>query len=414
MSPRRNTHKRRKAALPTRKAEPPLVVNCVCCHCDTVFKPSDISGSYLNRRCPSCGGELNESNYDIASRQLREELVTINERMSASDAESRKWESWALRCKWAFLSPLRKRLERKAAEYRTAVEDLTQKHAIRGNRFSILAQSRYYTSEWYQRTRIPLMRKVVSPYKLNVGFDEDGVWYIRQTDKLGSGIMAEYLVFQRLLGCVRDATSPLFGAQIVPNIYLNHEQRGDKAEKLWTQIDCLLLTRQAAFVIEVKRRRKHVFTSRPFEMIWSSNSCEKMPDQFSSNEGNAKPTDDDCADESFALDQNSSHAVEFDSTCDAFPFERIYEQVVYVGTRSFHTDCAEFVDNVNVSYLSADNSDLDFADIIENECERLEDTLDQERLDELGESLVASYGDLNQMRAQLHVQRIKDLVRTGS
>ena len=414
MSPRHNTYKRRKAALPTRKAEPPLVVNCVCCHCDTVFKPSDISGSHLNRRCPSCGGKLNESNYDIASRQLHEELVAIKECMSVSDAESRKWELRALRCKWAFLGPLRKRLERKAAEYRTIAEGLAQKHTIRSNRFSILAQSRYYTSEWYQRTRIPLVRKVVSPYRLNVGFDEDGVWYIRQTDKLSSGIMAEYLVFQRLLECVRDAASPLFGAQVVPNIYLNHEQGGDRAEKFWTQIDCVLLTRQAAFVIEVKRRRKHIFTSRPFEMIWSSNSCEEMPDQFSSNESNARLTDGDFADESFALNQNSSHAVEFDSTCYAFPFERIYEQGVYVGTRSFHTDCTEFVDNVNVSYLSAYVSNPDFADIIEDECGRLEDMLDQERLNDLGESLVASYGDLNQMRAQLHVQRIKDLVRTGS
>lgn len=66
------------------------------------------------------------------------------------------------------------------------------------------------------------------------------------------------------------------------------------------------------------------------------------------------------------------------------------------------------------SLLRADNSDLDFVDIIENECERLENTLDQERLDELGESLVTSSGDLNQMRAQLHVRRIKDLVWTGS
>ena len=48
-------------------------------------------------------------------------------------------------------------------------------------------------------------------------------------------------------------------------------------------------------------------------------------------------------DESFALNQHSRHAVALSEVCGDYPFERVYEQVVYVGTDSFSTDCREFV-----------------------------------------------------------------------
>ena len=114
-------------------------------------------------------------------------------------------------------------------------------------------------------------------------------------------------------------------------------------------------------------------------------------------------------DESFALNQNSTHAVAFDEVCGTYPFERIYEQVVYVGTDSFTADCREFVDNVNVSWVGRGTAE--FADIIERECETLDDIATQGEIDALGESLVQSYGDLNQKRGQLHAERLRNIER---
>ena len=95
--------------------------------------------------------------------------------------------------------------------------------------------------------------------------------------------------------------------------------------------------------------------------------------------------------------------------CGDYPFERVYEQVVYVGTDSFSTDCREFVDNVNVSKLG--RGVADFADIIEAECFRLDDIAPQQRIDDLSERLVETYGDLNQKRGQLHAERIRKMKR---
>lgn len=92
----------------------------------------------------------------------------------------------------------------------------------------------------------------------------------------------------------------------------------------------------------------------------------------------------------------------------------LWDQVdLVVATRQ-----AAFVDNVNVSvtecgsYCMAHASGYDarsFVDAIEAECEKLPLIMDQQQLDRLGETLVTTYGDLNQKRGRLHVQRIKNM-----
>lgn len=190
----------------------------------------------------------------------------------------------------------------------------------------------------------------------------------------------------------------------MPNIYLPHERRSRKAEKLWSQIDCVLLTRQAAFVIESKRRRKHVIAPAPFEDIWSTYDG-KLMDACNAGAIEASFKDAGFDDESFALNQNSKHAVAFDEVCQEYPFDRIYEQVVYVDVNSFTTDCREFVDNVNVSWVG--QGATEFVDVIEKECSKLDEIVGQSDLDNIGELLVQSYGDLNQKRSQLHAERLR-------
>lgn len=144
----------------------------------------------------------------------------------------------------------------------------------------------------------------------------------------------------------------------------------------------------------------------PFESIWlaSNKEIQDLPpetDRVDADFGSR------FEDESEALGQNSRHAVEFERTCSTYPCERVYEQVVFVGTSSFTMDCYEFIDNVNVSALDA--SGADFVQVIEKCCADLDDLISQERVSEIGEQLLASYGDLNQQRARLHARRIKGL-----
>ncbi len=406
MVSRRGATRRRRIPKQEVVEEPPLTVACTCCHCEATFSPFDVLGAYLDRRCPSCGGVLVESEYDASAAAVLRDMEKISAPIDENEKEIERWHIWAYRFRWGVFFLLRRLFERKseAAVAKRAV--LKEQVAVKRTRLGMLARSRYYTGEWFQRTHVPLERTVVGPYKITVAYGVDGSWNINPTSKLTSGIIAEIRVFQELLKRVRDSESGLCGAQIVPNIYLPHEQQGRKAEKFWSQIDCVLLTRQAAFVIESKRRRKDIVAPDQFEEIWSTTNSRLME---SYNEGTMECSLRDAGfeDESFALRQNSKHAVEFDEVCQKYPYERIYEQVVYVGTDSFSADYREFIDNVNVSWVGRGRAE--FADIIESECGQLDEIVSQRDLDTLGESLIQQYGDLNQKRGQLHTERLKSI-----
>ncbi len=398
--------RRKKVPKPKIAEEPPLVVNCICCHCEAVFSPFNVAGTYLDRRCPSCGESLVESEYDSIAAVVLKEIETIPAQIKDAEEESRKWRAWEHRFRWAVFKPVRRIFERKAEAAESRKDEFDQRLSIRRSRLSALARSRYYTGEWFQRTHAPLERTVVGPYRITVAYGSDGSWNLNPTSKLASGITAEIRVFDTLLNRVRDPESALHGAQLVPNIYLPSEQKGRKAGKLWSQIDCVLLTRKAAFVIESKRRRRRIVAPGRFEEIWSTNDGELVAAyNIGAMEGTFEEAGFD--DESFALNQNSTHAVAFDEACQEYPFERVFEQVVYVGTDSFTTDCREFVDNVNVSWVG--HGAAEFADIIEDECEKLDEFISQSDMDALGESMVQTYGDLNQKRGQLHAERLRNI-----
>lgn len=398
--------KRKKRAHQKAVEEPLLIVNCICCHCEAAFRPHDVDGSYLSRKCPSCGELLNEAVYDDACAKKLKEESRLKREVASLESEDEKWSRWRTRLRWAIFRPLCKLLDKRIMRIREEKDKLNNKRHVIDRRVKAYAISRYYTGEWYQRTGVNLKRTVVAPYQINVYYGKDGKWNIVPTDQHTAGLVAEFKVFQELLSRVENVDSVLCNAQIVPNIYLPHEQCGRKAEKLWTQIDCLLLTRQAAFVIEVKRRKQYVVSLKPFEEIWSSKSSDVIR-LFEQGEIDDLSQVDGLFSLRFALRQNSGHAIALDETCSDYEFERIYEQVVFVGASSYRTDCDEFVDNVNVSSLG--NGSPNFADIVECASAQLDDVLTQSRLDEIGEQLVSSYGDLNQKRAQLHAQRLANI-----
>lgn len=214
---------------------------------------------------------------------------------------------------------------------------------------------------------------------------------------------AEFAVFEALLKYITDPESGfLYHAQLVPNIYLPRPtKQGIQQGRFWDQIDLVLLTRYAVFVIEVKRRYKDIEANEPFRRIRSKRPLYGSVDNETDLSDAEEAWD---SEETSALHQNSRHALAVNDVIDLFPFERVYEQVVFVEPHSFQSDCLEFIDNVNVSCLTDEPL---FVAPIEKVCSELEPIATQEQIDQLGEELVSAYGDINQKRAMIHIHRIQ-------
>ena len=163
----------------------------------------------------------------------------------------------------------------------------------------------------------------------------------------------------------------------------------------------MLLTRYAVFVIEIKRRYKDIEANAPFKRIRS----KSLRSDALKTENDSSGTEDIWdSEETSALHQNSNHALAVNNVIDLFPFERVYEQVVFVEPHFFQSDCSEFIDNVNVSCLT---DEALFVTPIEKVCGELTPIASQEQIDQLGEQLVSTYGDINQKRAMIHIHRIR-------
>ena len=360
---------RKQNPEPVIPKEPPLDVRCLCPKCSNLFSPEEIGGAYLNRLCPSCGTALSETAYDERARAICESLDEIEARLLLEKKEAEKWKERRKGKLFVWVAPLKRYADRKLRAIEETLGDIRADKLDSWRDLGALALSRYYTGEWYLRTGFPLERTVIDPFKLVPEYSAAGAWRL---------------------------PSPLYQAQLLPNLYFPREpsNRGERA--LWDQVDLIVATRQAAFVLEVKSRKGASITAfKPFEVVGISG-----------------------VEETAALTQNSRHAVAFADICPKYPFESVYEQLAFTRLDSFETDEAGFVDNVNVSVAECGNYSMthasgcdarSFVDAIEAECEKLPPIMDQQQLDRLGETLVTTYGDLNQKRGRLHVQRIKNM-----
>ena len=140
----RGATRKKKVPEPKIVEEPPLVANCICCHCEAVFGPFDVVGGYLDRRCPSCGGSLAESEYDAAHRAVSADIDLITAQIGEAEKKIAKKNAWARRFKWAAFAPLRRLFEGKARVISDMRVKLKERCAAKRNRLGALARSRYY------------------------------------------------------------------------------------------------------------------------------------------------------------------------------------------------------------------------------------------------------------------------------
>lgn len=392
--------------------QPPLAVACICPHCGKVFNPFDMGGDWLSRTCPACKKIIASEDYDALAQHLFQQLA--DERVKFEKAQQ-EFDRASLLLKVCRIWPLRlfkgpaERYQASKGKKRQAIKEEIQSI---NRRLGYAAKDRYYTSEWFHSTHIPLKRTGEMSYDLHPYYDGKARWQMPRGNKAGRGsrsFIAEHQVYSALLAETKDTSSPLYGACVAPNLYLPRDQRRNKQGRLvgrfWDQVDTVLLTKRAAFVIEVKTRSNdHVVANAPFETIYSSADSKKLP----FDETSESFEEDWVTSCTSALSQNSQHAVSFDRECKLYPFEAVYEQVVFANVPAFSCDCQSFIENVNVSASLRSNPSM-FIEVIKNEYSKLEDRVDDCQVREEAKRLITSYGDLNQKRAEVHRNRIKNL-----
>lgn len=188
-----------------------------CCECGELFSISELQGSFMARACPTCGNRLHEGAYDAHARTV----------------------AWKLR-----------RTRRGSDEAKALANELEW-----------LALARYLTSEWYLLSGTPTSavgyNATQEGYSFIPAYDKFGRFFLRENygESEVHGIQGELALFDSLRLRVNDRNSPLYGSKIIPSLELVTDEV-DSRGKLHisrNQTDCVLLTRQGAFVFEVKK-----------------------------------------------------------------------------------------------------------------------------------------------------------------
>ena len=202
----------------------------------------------------------------------------------------------------------------------------------------------------------------------------------------------EFEAFEALQERVEDLSSPLHGARLLPNLYMPCKLDGRHPGRLWDQIDLVVAAKSCAFVVEVKRRSASVRMSVPFDTVF-----------VGGGEADGRPFED----AGWMLDQNATHAMAFSDAVKEYPYERVYEVLLFVRPRSFETDAEGFSGNIFVGCASEFTRDLEKAmgAVMRDE----QPKMSQEELERFTDERIARYGDLNQMRCAIHVRRIRSL-----
>jgi len=413
---RSGTPRRRRPKPKIPEAKQIILPHVTCPHCYKSFHIEELKGTWLQRSCPLCAETTSEQVLDglaentaSSIRGLRSEQINlsafINNTARKIPPLSRWWQA-------PYKAYLRLKLLLLKRRYMPQISsnsvDLTEKKAL----LEKLAWSRYYLSEWFLATHIlpedgvndTSMTYSITPYyKLA---EDDVMFRLSTKDLTSNGIRGEFMVFEEVRKAAGNAGSLLYMARILPNLYVLKEKRSKSEEgSFWCQIDCVVLTRQCAFIIETKRWRKRILTDKSFAHVYlAAESTSKPEDMITLNETSYE----DC---SYVLGQNSKHTSHFHNVCSQYPFERLYEITVFVDPTAFESIESGFVDNVFVGMLDQKKNSI--ISVMEDTCASLAPILSDTELTQIADRLLEQFGDLNQRRSRIHVERIKRLLQSS-
>lgn len=353
------------------------LILCRCCGAH--FPADELAGSYLDRKCPRCGDCLSEADYDADAvalctrrKKLTSDGISLEERAESARrrADGIRWWQW----------PFRKRWQREADGAEARLKECRSSLQETCESLKSLPAIRYYTSEWYQCTRVPLRNDESAggpQYHLEPSYTPGGLFRLRGKDVNSVGYEGEHHVFDLLRKRVADPESALHGARLLPNLYLPRDgSEEDMRAGRWRQVDCAVATDRALFVIEVKRWSARVSTSSEYRMLFVERKGK--------NNGLFEPADQ-------VLDQLGQTAAVL-GELSPYPEDRVFRAVVFVRPRSFESDAEGFVGQSLVSF--ADYDKAPFADAIEQKLGELEAVLSADDVAYWADNVLVGYGDL--------------------
>lgn len=213
--------------------------------------------------CPLCGVRLRSMDYDRAALDIVSTRIEKEKRLNALVQD--RLEAEAMNARWGVLRklpflPSRRRINAVERE-RAAV--LAEIKALAG-RSRELASARYYMGPWYRATGSYLRDD--APCGDNLGcnplesayYDSKGVFRVktRLKNKTQRGVFGEYLVFEQLATALeRDGglSGRLLRSLYIPDF--SSCERDPYGAHFTEEVDLLLATARALYVIEVKNLR---------------------------------------------------------------------------------------------------------------------------------------------------------------
>ena len=376
-------------------------IRVVCPSCGAQVVLASLAGDDRAFCCSACDCELSEAAYDARAR----ELVAQNDAAkvivdAAKDLEGQLGQAGFVR---------RLYLKARLALGRRRVEEARERYAQGRALYFRLAQC-YYVSQWFRATGTRLESapdaRGEERYALKAHYEGDAFSVVpADTRALSRGMVGEWALFEALHACTRDASSPLFGAQLAANLFLpvasrSLSRRSGVPAPLWRQVDTVLFTEVGAFVFEAKSKRAEVRVTKNFGDIDLRDRKGKHRSEL------------------WALKQCATHADSLEEVAAGLTLDDIYEVTVFVDPLSFESAEAGFSsDNVYVGSLGCDGVES-FVAVVERKVAELRgqgvNVMDPERCEELARDLTLRYGDLGRGKMHRHISRLREISSGGA
>lgn len=381
-------------------------VRCVCGEMLALSKPP---ANVYPFRCPHCGAVLDEATLDAHAHELEERIAALDAVLARkAELEGRRdgcGESFG-----GLVRSLPARVMLALGQRRFARAARARKDAC-----SLLGQTahaRYYAGEWYRATGIA---HVSAPgvedderYHLKFRYAE-GAFEAKPADwrPQSRGVAGEFLAFEELRRRTLDESSPLYGARLAANLYVPASKFGRPVAgcgggcaPIWRQIDCVLIAREGAFVVEVKN--SHVRVIAPEDYGWLA---------IEPAHGGVRRS------ACWVLHQCADQADSLADAVDDLALDDVYEVSTFVRPLGFEGGAEEFSNNVFVGTCGVGGVH-DFVAAIERKVGELRAAchvaLSEEQVDELADALALRFGDLRRGKAARHVARLREASESRS
>ena len=377
-------------------------IRVVCPSCGAKVVLASLASDDRAFRCSACDCELSEAAYDARAREFAAQNDAAKAIIDAAkDLEGQLGQAGFVR---------RLYLKARLALGRRRVEEARERYAQGRALYFRLAQCRYYVSQWFRATGTRLESapdsKSEERYTLKARY-ADGSFSVVPADTraLSRGMVGEWALFEALRVRSRDASSPLFGAQLAANLFLpvasrSLSRRSGVPAPLWRQVDTVLFTEVGAFVFEAKSKRAEVRVTKNFGDIDLRDRKGKHRSEL------------------WALKQCATHADSLEEVAAGLTLDDIYEVTVFVDPLSFESAEAGFSsDNVYVGSLGCDGVES-FVAVVERKVAELRgqgvNVMDPERCEELARALTLRYGDLGRGKMHRHISRLREISSGGA